>query len=98
MNMMNRILITEATKVAYNYLVAEGLNPQIGLLRAYAINWYNHTDITDVDTLAAAVMLGDFNPDISYDEVIAAKEIFFPSLPLEYSEIHISDIEEALRW
>ena len=66
-------------------------------IRARVTDWYNHTDITDSELLAAAALIGDFNPVITMNDIEASRDFYFPTVPFEYTEIHSYEIEEALR-
>ena len=57
-------------------------------------NWYNHSDITDPEILAACALEGmDWSPRSTYQEMLNAKERWFPQNP--YDEISIWEIEAA---
>lgn len=58
-------------------------------------DWYNHTDYTDVETLAALVMGSEYKASITCDEVEEMKEFFFPSNPHHF-ELSIAEIEMSL--
>ena len=47
--------------------------------------------------LAAVALEGPYNPDMKWNDLVAAKNFYFSSEPLEFSNFHIHEIEEALR-
>lgn len=67
-------------------------------LQERVIEWYNHTDITDEQMLIAAAWLGTYDPSIKYEEIEDARDALFLEvyIPLEYTEIHIREIEAAM--
>ena len=58
--------------------------------------WYDNTEIVDVEMLAAVALHCDFERGHDWEWVCAIKEEYFPTIPIEVGEIHISEIEEAL--
>lgn len=63
-------------------------------VRTRVYNWYNNSDVTDPEVLAACVLEGmDWFPGVSYKTMLEAKERWFPKNP--YDEIFIEDIEIA---
>lgn len=95
--MMNTNLIEITVKMVTDYFETEGITESTVTIKTRAERWYNHTEITDAQTLAAVVMSGDFEPGITIKEIQQIEEFFYPSIPPEYTEIHIAEIEEAER-
>lgn len=96
--MTNTKLIEATMKEIETFFKLEGFPLTLDLktsFKAKVENWYNHTEITDAQTLAAVVMSGDFEPGITIKEIQQIEEFFYPSIPPEYTEIHIAEIEEA---
>lgn len=91
--MTNMNLLLEATELASEFLEAENIHVANAQLMERAREWYDHTEITDPETLAAVVLYGDFEPGIRIDEIERLKEFYFPSEPFE---VHIGEIEMAL--
>lgn len=59
-------------------------------------NWYSHSDVTDPEMLAACALMGkDWFPGATYQDMLDAKEWWFPKNP--YNEISIWEIEAAQR-
>jgi len=57
-------------------------------------SWYNHSDVTDPEILAACALMGkDWYPGATYQDMLDAKEWWFPQNP--YDEISIREIEAA---
>lgn len=98
--MINTKLIEATMKEIETFFKLEGFPLTLDLkanFKTKAENWYNYTEITDAETLAAVVMSGDFEPGITIKEIQQIEEFFYPSIPPEYTEIHIAEIEEAER-
>lgn len=68
-------------------------------LQERVIEWYNHTDITDEQMLIAAAWLGAYDPSIKYKEIEDARDALFLEVyfPFECEEIHIGEIEAAMK-
>lgn len=63
-------------------------------IRARVYSWYNNSDVTDSEMLAACALEGmDWFPGASYKTMLEVKERWFPKNP--YDEIFIKDIEIA---
>lgn len=59
-------------------------------------SWYSHSDVTDPEILAACALMGkDWFPGATYQDMLDAKEWWFPKNP--YNEISIWEIETAQR-
>ena len=94
--MMNWELINNVIKQV-NYLYeCEGIMETSASIRERAIEWYNHSDITDVEILSAAVYLGNYNPNITYNKILIIRNMLFPQMPIEFCNFHMGEIEEAL--
>lgn len=93
--MLNERLINEAVKIVVEYFAAEGICEETKTIRARAINWYNHSEITTSQLLAAVVISGDYR-FITWDEILEIEEFYFPSAPIEETYIFIGEIEESL--
>lgn len=95
--MMNKQLIAETVRIVIDYFEGERIYEETKSIETRAIEWYNHTEITDSQTLAAVTMYGSFIPTITYDEIKQIENYFFPSEPIELCNFHISEIENSLR-
>ena len=63
-------------------------------IRNRVYSWYNHSDVTDPEMLAACALMGkDWYPGATYQDMLDAKEWWFPKNP--YDEISIWEIEAA---
>ena len=95
--MMNTRLIEDAINLVTEYNEVEGIYETYEDIKARAINWYNHTEITEAEMLAAVMLTGDFNPGMTWREIEEARAFFFPCEPLEFHNFHIGEVEAALR-
>lgn len=59
-------------------------------------DWYDHTEIVDAEMLAAVAIEGEYDNSKDWNYCLEKKKFYFPTLPIECTEIHISEIEEAL--
>ena len=94
--MMNLRLIEETIKLVNEFYAAENIYENNSTLKKSIIEWYCNTDITDVEMLAAVTMYGRFRAGLTWDDLLEIKEYFFPTVPIEYSNYGIGEIEEAL--
>lgn len=63
-------------------------------IRKQIYSWYNHTDITDAEALAAcAIEFGYWNPNVTLDEIKIAKNEWFTENP--FDAFSIEEIEAA---
>jgi len=93
--MLNMSLINAAVKVVEDFFDAEGIYENTEAIKARAINWYNHIKIVEVEMLAAATISGEYQIGMTLDDVLEIKEFYFPSIPIELENYHISEIEAA---
>ena len=62
-------------------------------IRNQIYKWYNNTDVADPEVLAALVLEGlDWNPLVTYSQMLSIKEQWFPAIPDDYA---IWEIEAA---
>lgn len=87
-------LILKAVELANKFLEAENIHVANAQLMKRAVKWYDHTEITDPETLAAVVLYGDFDPSIRIDVIEELTQFYFPTEPFE---LHIGEIEAALK-
>lgn len=67
-------------------------------IRNRVLSWYNNTDVTDPELLAAAAMLGDYSIEYTYTDMLKARDYWFPNFYqdyVEYFEYGIHEIEAA---
>ena len=99
--MLNMRLIEEAVDLVEKIYEAEHLTFNHSSLIESATNWYSNTEIVEAEMLAAAVMTAKCTPEtlaeMTWDELKNWKEFYFPSVPFEYTEIHIHEIQEAMQ-
>lgn len=98
--MLNMRLIDEAVRLAENYYEANLLRCNSNNIRTEAINWYSNTEIVDAEMLAAVVLtyacIPEIIAEITWDRLLQLKEFYFPTVPFEYVEFGIGEIEEAM--
>lgn len=92
--MMNWQLINEAVKLVEQIFEAEGIMENTSSIQNRTIWWYEHSEIVDSEMLAAVVIIDD--KSMNWNDMIAAKEFYFPEEPLWMHNFHIGEIEEAL--
>lgn len=64
------------------------------VIRKQVYSWYNHTDITDSEMLAACVIqFGYYHPEVTLDDMKIAKHEWFPENP--FDNFSIEEIEAA---
>lgn len=72
-----------------NYITCDTVS-----IRNRVYGWYNNSDVTDPEVLAACALEGiDWFPGATYKLMLEMKERWFPKNP--YDEIFIGDIEMA---
>ena len=74
----NLNLLLEATELVNEFLEAENIHMANSDIMERAKEWYDHTEITDAETLAAVVLYGDFDPSIRIDDIEKLKQLYFP--------------------
>ena len=77
--------IAEANQIAMN-------NSSI---RARVTDWYNHTDVTDIEMLAALSLESCYNSMFTFSDMQDVKNYWFPYEEY-YGETSIWDIEAAM--
>lgn len=99
--MTNTKLIEATMKKIETFFKLEGFPLTLNLkasFKAKAENWYNHTEITDAETLAAVTLSGDFKSGITIKEIEQIKEFFFPHTPPEYILYDGDMMMEEIKW
>lgn len=82
--MMNERLIAETVKLVNDYFDAEGIMVATATIDAQARDWYNHSEIHEVEMLAAAVMnYGFYKAGTMWNELEQLREFYFPSVSVE---------------
>lgn len=94
--MTNWKMIEEAVKLVEDYFAFEGIVEAHNTIFDRAVEWYNKTEITDSEMLAAAVISGRYTLRVTWEELKQMKEFYFPSCPIELTEFHIGEIEAAV--
>lgn len=111
--MTNINLIEEAVRLVVDLFEAEGIAETTTSIRERASKWYNNTEITDAEMLAAATITGSYQFGTSWDELVDWKNFYFPSpiakvnriphtteeelLMMQMENFHIGEIEDAQR-
>lgn len=109
--MMNMRLIAETVKLVNSYLEAENIMVSNQIIETQAKDWYNHSEIVEVEMLAAAVMnYGSYKPGTTWNELEQLRVFYFPDSFVENSKcgydensyeklarenFHIGEIEAA---
>lgn len=92
--MMTYTTVENAVKLVIDTLEANMITEQTDTIRAKVYSWYEHSDVTDPEMLAACALEGKFwFPGATYQWMLEAKEYWFPVNP--YDEIPIWEIEAA---
>lgn len=96
--MRNERLINKARSICFDYMENNNIDAMEWhqTINNRLCEWYDNTEITDAETLAAVALHCDFELSHDWKWVQAIKEEYFPTIPIEVGEIHISEIEEAL--
>lgn len=94
--MMNLMLINETVRLIVEYNDFENIYETNENIRNRVIDWYNHTEITNSEMLAAVALHGPYDPDLRYSDFVAMREFYFPSEPIHTNNFHIHEIEMAL--
>ena len=97
--MMNDKLIKEAVKIVIEIEEAEGITEQTSNIEARALDWYNNTEITSAEMLAAATLNGSYDPSISWDTLEQLTDYYFYEPENNYLQYHFSvgEIEDSYR-
>lgn len=93
--MMNERLIAEATKLAVEYFHANHITVTTEPVRQRAIMYYNNTEVVDAETLAALVLEGCPLIGLTWARIQEIKEDYFPTIPVEYCNIHCGELSLA---
>jgi len=92
--MRTYMAVEKAVKLASDIFEANHIVCDNESIRNRVLSWYNHSDIADSEILAACALNGkDWFPGATYEDMLAAKEWWFPQNP--YDEISIWEIEAA---
>lgn len=92
--MMTYTTVEDAVKLVVDILEANMITEQNDFIRARVYSWYNHSDVTDPEILAACALEGkDWFPGATYQYMLNAKNFWFPVSP--FDEISIWEIEDA---
>ena len=94
--MTNFNLINDAVKLVSQIEEAENIYETNNTIYNRCLDWYNHSEIIDAEMLAAVALNGPYDPNLKWNDLVAAKEYYFPTEPIEFSNFHIHEIEEAL--
>ena len=86
--------VENAVKIAIDIFEAEHILVTTDSIRNTIYDWYEHTDVTDPEVLAACAIEGfRWYPGATYQEMLEIRDHWFPQDP--YNEISIWDIEAA---
>lgn len=88
--------VEKAVKLAVDILEINHIMDSTENIRARVYSWYENSDVTDPEVLAACALMGiKWFPEATYETMINAKEYWFPTEPYYYNETSIWDIEAA---
>lgn len=98
--MTNYALIINAAKLVAEIEEAEGITETQETIINRARGWYNNTEITSAEMLAAATLNGSYDPSISWDTLVEwTKYYFYDPEDIRWSMPHFSvgEIEDSYR-
>ena len=98
--MTNDKLIKRTIRLVIEIEEAEGFAEQTSSIEARALDWYNNTEITSAEMLAAATLNGSYDPSISWDTLVEwTKYYFYDPEDIRWNLPHFSvgEIEESYR-
>ena len=95
--MMNNALINMSVALATNYLKNNEIEFNEQAIKQRVENWYCHSDIADAEILAACAIASDYEP-WDYEHILETKEYYFPTIPVEFDNISIEEIELAMKY
>ena len=94
--MTNYATVEKAVSLVVENLEANYITCNTDCIRDRVYSWYNNSDVTDPEVLAACALTGEnWHPGVTYQDMLDAKEWWFPQNP--YDNIAIWEIEDALR-
>lgn len=85
--------VEEAVSLAMKTFEANHIISDTECIRQRVYSWYSHSDVTDPEILAACAIEGWWWPAATYQDMLDAKEEWFPKNI--YDEISIWEIESA---
>lgn len=86
--------VEQATNLAMQLFEANYITVNYNSIKDCVFSWYNNTDIVDPEILAACALEGkNWFPGATYQQMLNAKEQWFPQNP--YEEFSIWEIEAA---
>lgn len=93
--MLNERLIAEATNLVVNYFERIYIVNFSFYVRNRAIYYYNNTEVVDAETLAALVLEEPTIENLTWKRIQEIKEFYFPTIPVEYCNIHTHELSLA---
>lgn len=76
----------EIIELCIDYFEYEGIAIHSSIIDKQITSWYENTDISDEEMLAAAVIcFGSYSPQITYKEIEQARDFCFPHQSFEIS-------------
>lgn len=97
---MRYAAVEEATRLVTKFNNTNHIAETIESVRSKVYSWYSNTDVTDPSVLAGCVLMdGYFSIGISYSEMLAAKEFWFPTDTEVYNIWNIEAAQaDSLYW
>lgn len=90
--MTNTALIETAVDLANKIAATAGIMMSNTCIRCRVENWYNYTDFTNPEILAACAIDSDYNSNLSYSWIMETYHYYYPSIE---DDIPIWEIEAA---
>lgn len=86
--------VDAAANLAIEILEANHVSCDSDSIYRRVFSWYVHSDVTDPEILAACALTEkDWYPEATYEDMIAAKEYWFPQNP--YENIFVGENESV---
>ena len=71
--------VEAAVQLVIDTLEANYISSNTECIRNRVYSWYNHSDVTDPEILAACALEGkDWYPGATYQDMLAARDLWFP--------------------
>jgi hypothetical protein len=96
-------IIADATNLALDFYKSEGIYEDRLDVWKRAFNWFSKKNISDVETLAALAISGDYEYGMTTDEIKDIREFYFPSMeniepPADFGIAEIEMAQHDAQW
>jgi len=92
--MLNMEMIFEAVALAVEHFEINHIPADNESILTRVIDWYNHLDETDAETLAALAIDSAYHSGLTYNDIKEIRDYYFPDVD---DNISIEEIEMAQR-